>query len=1031
MVQTRALLALALLLLVSNCALAQSDTATISGRITEQSGAVLTGVEVRAINIDTGVRSATVTNQEGLYVIRDLHPGSYRLVVDKLGFRQIVLTGLILNLQDAIGRNFTMQIGSIIQSVTLVAGAAEVDTSPAVSTVVDQQFVQNMPLNGRSFQSLISLTPGFEFVATSDAAGGSAPGQFSVNGQRGNANYFTVDGVSANFPSLADFDLGQTVGGTTPAFTITGGTNGLLSVDAMQEFRVQTSSFAPEYGHTPGAQISIVTRSGTNELHGTAYDYLRNDAFDARNYFDQPPLPKPPLRQNDFGGTLGGPIVHNRTFFFFSYEGLRLLEPETSTGTFYTAAARANVAPAYQPLLAALPLPDGPVNSDGITAPLTVAYSNPTNIDTFSLRVDQNFTSRWTLFARYNHSPSIAGFRYWSELRNSTINTDSATAGLTLTLSPTKLNDFRANWGQQTAGESTIMDNFRGAVPPPDSAMFPSGYSSRTSQFVLEASDGEVRSGPIANNVQRQLNFVDTFSLGTGAHQVKFGGDFRRLTPTSGVYDYSLVVFAGYASMQSDIADSVSTFAGASITSRINNLSLFAQDVWKASPHLTLTYGLRWEINTPPVSITPGKPLYAVTGIFDSQPFGLAPAGTPLWHTHYNDFAPRVGASYQLTPQTVLRGAFGLFYDLGYGGGIGGTMSQFPYSRNKSVFTPVPFDFTNPAFDAPPFTLVPNQSTLYMDAFDPNLRLPLTFEWNAAFERALGANQSISATYVGAYGIHLLREDSIQNNPSGSPTVFSTLNSGWSHYNALQLQYQRRLTRGLQALVSYTFAKSMDTNSSDVCQCSYTNNIQNVNVAADYSASDFDVRNTFAGAVSYQLPAPDWGKASGILLRNWQVDSIVRISSAPPFDLVALAISPQIGYYYTRPDVVPGVPFYLPAPGQPRGRVLNPAAFAVPPNGEYGNLPRNYFRDFPIDQTDLALSRQIGINDQVSLYVRAEYFNLFNHPMFSYRGNFDNYLGNPNFGTVTQTLNEELGGLDPQYQIGGPRSAQLTVKLQF
>jgi hypothetical protein len=157
----------------------------------------------------------------------------------------------------------------------------------------------------------------------------------------------------------------------------------------------------------------------------------------------------------------------------------------------------------------------------------------------------------------------------------------------------------------------------------------------------------------------------------------------------------------------------------------------------------------------------------------------------------------------------------------------------------------------------------------------------------------------------------------------------------------------------------------------------------------------------------------------------------VRISSAPPFRLVALASSPQFGYYPTSPDVVPGVPFYLAAPGQPGGRVLNPAAFAVPPNGEYGNLPRNYFRDFPIDQTDLALSRRIGINDQVSLYVRAEYFNLFNHPMFSYRGNSDNFLGNPNFGTVTQTLNQELGGLDPQYQIGGPRSAQLTLKLQF
>jgi hypothetical protein len=180
------------------------------------------------------------------------------LIIDKQGFRQVVLTGLVLNLQDAIGRNFTMQIGSVIQSLTLVAGAEEIDTSPAVSTVVDQQFVQNMPLNGRSFQSLISLTPGFEFVGTSGAAGGTAPGQFSVNGQRSNANYFTVDGVSANFPVLSDYDLGQAVGGTTPALTVTGGTNGLLSVDAMQEFRVQTRALLRSTG-IPRARRSLLS----------------------------------------------------------------------------------------------------------------------------------------------------------------------------------------------------------------------------------------------------------------------------------------------------------------------------------------------------------------------------------------------------------------------------------------------------------------------------------------------------------------------------------------------------------------------------------------------------------------------------------------------------------------------------------------------------------------------------------------------------------------------------------------------------
>ncbi len=217
------------------------------------------------------------------------------------------------------------------QSITVNSQPALLNSvDPAVSTVVDQQFVQNMPLNGRSFQSLIALTPGVVFSPVSGGPAGAAPGQFSVNGQRSNTNYFIIDGVSADFASYSQ--SGQSLGGSIPAFDAVGATGGLVSVEDMQEFRVRTSSYAPEYGRLPGAQISILTRSGTNQIHGTAFDYLRNDVLDARNFFDVPPLPKPPLRQNDFGGTLGGPIRKNKTFFFFSYEGLRLRLPQTMTG---------------------------------------------------------------------------------------------------------------------------------------------------------------------------------------------------------------------------------------------------------------------------------------------------------------------------------------------------------------------------------------------------------------------------------------------------------------------------------------------------------------------------------------------------------------------------------------------------------------------------------------------------------------------------------------------------------------------------
>jgi hypothetical protein len=949
--------------------------------------------------------------------------------INKAGFRQIVLTGLTLDIQDSISRNFVMQIGSVIQSVTLTADGRKTDISPAVSTLVSDQFVQNMPLNGRSFQSLMALTPGFQFFPTSGSAGGSAPGQFVVSGERANGSYFTVDGVSANFGSTSESpDLGQSFGGAIPAFTISGGTNGLLSVDAMQEFRIQTSSYDAEYGRTNGAQISIVTKSGTSQFHGTAYDYLRNDFFDARNYFDAPPLTKPPLRQNDFGGTLGGPIPRTSVFFFFSYEGLRLRLPQTATADIYTLAARKAVAPAFQPILSALPIPTGPVNSDGITAPLTATYSDPSSLNAYSLRFDAPLGKRIKLFGRYSHAPSTQSTRGsdFSSVGVSTADSESVTAGGAIAISSTKTNDFRANWSRQSDRNYTYLDNFLGAVPPPDSALFPPGYTSETSRFVFGADNNQVPRGADGSLIQRQWNIVNTLSLTSGTHALKFGFDFRRLTPTQAPPNYGVLVIGSYPQLQSGLAALIDPFAYSTITAAMNNFSLFAQDTWRASPRLTLSYGLRWEINTPPVSTTPGSPLYAVNGVFNSQPFSLAP--TPLWHTGYSNFAPRIGAAYQLSRDTTLRGGFGLFYDLGYGGGVAGTITNFPYLRAEGGSGLTPFNFSNPAFQPPPFTLVPNSNTASIDAIDPSLRLPLTYQWNVAVERAFGANQSLSATYVGSFGDRLLREDTVVL-PPGSPWVFSTHNAGWSHYDALQVQFQRRMSRGLQALVSYTLAKSTDTESTDVCQCTYVPRLSFVNAAYDYGPSDFDVRHTVSAALSYQVPNTDWGGRVGrAMLRGWEVDSIIRWNTALPFTVYANAPSPVPYLTYRRPNIVPGVPFYLPD-HQPGGRILNSNAFADPTDAP-GDLPRNYFRGFPISQTDLAVSRRFTITDRVNFYLRAEYFNVFNHPMFAPPTYKNIHIGG-GFGQVTETTNEWLAGQNALYEIGGPRSGQLTLKIQF
>ena len=468
-------------------------------------------------------------------------------------------------------------------------------------------------------------------------------------------------------------------------------------------------------------------------------------------------------------------------------------------------------------------------------------------------------------------------------------------------------------------------------------------------------------------------------------------------------------------------------FGQEALTARLYNYSLFAQDIWNITPRLNLTYGLRWEINTPLGSITPGKPLYNVNGIFNSQPIGLVPVST-LGHTHFNNFAPRVGASYLATPQTIVRGGFGLYYDLGFGAGIPGGINGFPYQTTGLGVGPVPFDLSNPAFAPPPFTAIPNASTANLYAVDPDLKLPLVYEWNVAVQRVLGRDQSLSATYVGSHGTNLLREDGLQSPTTGEPLIFATRNADWSNYNALQVQFQRHMARNLQVLASYTFGKSLDTNSVDNKGDITSTSLKNINVANDYGPSDFDVRHSFAAAVSYQLPSSKGNKIAQALSNGWAVYGILHASSAEPFDLY--------GEYGKRPNIVHGVPFYVRDPAQPGGWRLNAAVFTSAPAGVQGDLGRNYFRGYPIDQTDLAVSRRFRLSDRLSLYFRIEYFNVFNHPMFAPpSANFNNRIYFSGFGEITSTLNNFLyggpGSLSPLYQIGGQRSGQLSLRLQF
>jgi hypothetical protein len=912
--------------------------------------------------------------------------------------------------------------------------------------LIDHTFVDNFPLNGRSFQTLIMLTPGVVVTATAF----DDQGQFSVNGQRADANYFTVDGVSANFGVTGYFPLVQSAGGALPALSALGGTNSLVSVDDMQEFRIQTSSFAPEFGRTPGGQISIVTRSGTNSFHGTAFEYFRNSVLDANDWFaNYNHLPKPEDKQNDFGGVFGGPVVKEKTFFFFSYEGLRLRQPLTQETVVPDAASRQQAPAAMQPYLNVFPVQNGPELGAGL-AQFNGSYSNPASLDTYSIRVDQIVNSKLTLFGRYDYSPSNVDQRgpsfgtgvVLSNTESLSFSVQTFTVGLAETITPGISNDVRANYSNDRVDSEYALDNFGGAVPLADNVVFPSEFSSSNGNFGLYIGGiGQYGLGKEATDEQRQVNLVDNLSVSKGAHQLKFGVDYRWLSPFSNPFAYrQFVEFSGMTAAPggalSGMASIAASFAQQGNALLSQNFSFYGQDTWKITPRFTLTYGLRWDINPPLKGKNLANDPFTVVGLNDPATMTLAPRGTPLYQTAYGNVAPRVGLAYQFSGiknwGSVIRGGFGVFYDLG-AGSLGGVSSYFPYSATK-ISEPIPTPFPLSPGNAAPPPLTTNPPVSEILVADPHLDLPRTYQWNIAVEQSLGSSQNLSVTYIGAVGRDLLRVTNLLNPNANFEFVNVTSNSATSNYNALQLKFERRLSQGLQALASYTWSHSIDVASTDAA-FNYLNTPSSVaNPNIDRGNSDFDIRHAFTAGVTYNLPSPQSNKIAHAAVGGWSVDSFIFARTAPPVDVLSGIVFADGIALYPRPDVVPGLPLVLYGSQYPGGKAFNAAAFTAPPTGQQGDFGRNALRGFGAWQADVAFQREFQLTEKVGLRFRGEFFNLFNHPNF---GNPTNNLTSPLFGQSTQTLASSLGsggangGFSPLYQIGGPRSIQLALKLQF
>ncbi len=1030
-----------LLLLIFHCAQGQNSselfttvstlgnhapgTATLSGTVVDENDAVVPEANVLVRDIRKITLKEARTSTAGMFIITQLPAGNYTVAVQQQGFATAEIQGLLLKVNDQLALKIQLKVGQIGETVTIDPDSSIVQPSTAVATTLNRQTMENLPLNGRSLQPLISLSPGVALTRPTFAD----QGQFSVNGQRANANYFMVDGVSANIGIAAGADgLGQSGSGSLPGLTALGSTHSLFSIDALQEVKILTSSYAPEFGRLPGAQVLVQTRSGTNQFRGSLFEYFRSGALAANDWFaNRDGLGKPQLNHHDFGGVLGGPIIRGKTFFFFSYEALRMRLPQVATVDVPSISARESAPQQIRPFLNAFPLPNGEATENGF-ARFFASYTDQASLQATSIRMDQRLGKNLSLFGRYSYTPSQTRTRGAANSSLNTIlqmafDTRTLTLGATHNITPNVSDELRANYSATKGGRYFRLDDFAAGQPivfPDPNALY---------RFSL-GGNASFSNGQDATNFQHQLNVADSLAILFRAHQLKIGVDYRRLTPVYGQWKYKqFASFNGVAEALTGTAASVAIQTQDRVELLFTNVSAYAQDLWKISRRLTLTQGLRWEFNPPPKGRN-GQLLYTVLGLEDPKSLTLAPAGTSFYQATYNNFAPRFGMAYQLSDrqgwERVLRGGFGIYYDLGTGS-LANAAVSFPYLRRK-VLSHISYPL-DPSFVG---LSLPRQDTAVgrIQASDPLLRLPFTMQWNVTFDQSLGAKRSLSASYIGAIGRRLLRAEMLVNPNPSFGEVFITTNRATSSYNALELQFQRRLSRGLQSHLAYTWSHSIDNESND--------SIANPSSAVfdsrlDRASSDFDLRHSFAGAITYSIPTAPFGAVGKQLLRDWSLDAIITAHSAAPVDVFFLR-DLGFGPFNFRPDVIPGVPLYVMASSLPGGRALNRAAFNIPQAARQGTLGRNTLRGFPLKQFDLALHRSLALREKMSLQFRMDVFNLFNRPNF---GDPVGDLGSSLFGKSTAMFGRSLGsnvgsvGLNQNYQVGGPRTIQMSLKCQF
>jgi len=971
---------------------AQVDRATLTGIVTDSTGSVIVGARVETVATSTALRRETVTGVNGAYELPGLPIGGYTVTISKAGFKVTQYTNVELSVGQSRTLDAQMEVGEMTSHVEVVETAAALNRSSAeVGDVIQSQQVRNIPLNGRNWASLGILAPG----AINASDGSQRNIRFVGRGR--DDNNFTFDGIDATGvqeqSQKADARLN-------------------ISLDSIAEFRVSSAVYTAESGSSGGAQINAVSKTGTNGFHGAAFEFFRNNVFDARSPFD--PSKIPPFRMNQFGANVGGPIAKNRTFFFVGYEGIRQSLTQTITGFVPNASFRAKVlatSPALKPILDSWPTGQTPFdsNTDQYKAP----GLNSVRENSVTGRVDHSFSDHTTMFVRYNIDDAFISkpFDNVGSRDTEAIRPSNLVIQLQHIFSPRVINEAKIGMNRSAFRHPVI-----GTAPVIVSSV-PGFTDLSSNQLDLE--------------VGTTISGIDNLTIIRGGHTFKMGAEIKRvrLNNTSVGIPLTTLAFASATDFVNNKIDSISVNEALGTGGMRRTFWMgYGQDEFKVRPNLTLNLGLRYEYYSV-MSEVKGR-----IAVVDFACGGFCPAGTPMYSPDRNNFAPRVGLAW--TPggangKTVIRTGFGIYYTANQNDDL-----SDPHESTAARSALSSADVSNLSFPITPFLAKLKAQGASPKGIDVHRRDGYYENWNLMIQRQLPHSFIAQVGYVGSEGHKLFgaRQVNLIDPTTGKRPLpqFGQFqikyNDSNNNFHAFQASLERSFTSGWLWQTQYMWSHTItdgsvgtgETAQVEIASCR----------ACDRSNANFDVRHTLAMNSVYQLPIGPgrryWnGKGVvGKLIGGWQASGIVTARTGLPVNITVTRKASDMldgNNKNQRPNLVPGVSIY-PAV-QTINNWFNLAAFAVPAKKTWGNLGRFIARGPGYWEMDLGLEKRTPITEHVGLSFRAEAFNFLNHPIFA---NPAANISSPStFGRITSVLNSGATG------IGTPRRLQFMLRLEF